>query len=70
MVADECFGTPAPARVVVAIEDQSKGVHWFSRLKDGMIFMEALGRHKENQHGHNVKDNFGNQVNARPLATT
>jgi hypothetical protein len=40
----------------------SQGVHWFSRLKGGMIFMDALGRHKENQHGHNVKDNFGNQA--------
>jgi hypothetical protein len=47
-----------------------KRFHWFSRLKDGMTVMEALHREAENQYGRSVKDNFGSQVDARPLAAT
>lgn len=41
------FGLLRRPRVVVAIEDQSKGVHWSSRLKDGMILWRRLAEPKK-----------------------
>jgi hypothetical protein len=48
-----------------SLSDQETSL--FSRLKDDMTFMEALDRDAENQHGHNVKANFGNQVRTKSL---